>query len=397
MTITLSEKLKTAGAELPAPGVALPRQLEGREEVVSFRQLGGDFGQTVQSLPGTITVVQENGKEVFRDAVLGGRMDIRSGAQELHASEIYFVQNNESLLKAATVTEALKSSGVPQNQLSVLLNELGLKAAAQMAPRDLGVSALKRLSIGCSLYARARILLYDRPFLGSDPAWVERIAQLLLSHGEGNVRSIIITGETKLPQAWTSNPRVSVQDPQQPQTTSGIIARTPAGQLPARPSVLSGTLIAGEIVTRPQPIYQQAVMRQSETLKSEAIENPNTEFHSDLQKLGGGAGLSQLQREAEQTARKDGVAAGTAEDSRRNEGDLTRVTGFDRFRVHPSYRKVSDTLRKVRGRISARPMAVAIPPAKRLLALKKKEDFQFMIACFFLALIAMSLVLYFKS
>jgi len=393
MAITLSEKVKSSGAELPSPPLALPRQPDTQESIVSFRQLGGEFGQTVQSQAGMITVVQENGKEGFRDAVLSGRMDIRSGNQELHLSEIYFVQNNESLLRASTVTEALRSAGAPGVEIGPLLGEIGLRAASQMAPKDLGVSALKRLSIACSLYARARIILYDRPFLGSDPVWVEKIAQLLLNRGEANARAIIVTGETKLPEVWTNNRQVSIQDPRQPQLSSGLIARIPNGQLPTKPGILGGVSPNGELITRPQPIYQQNAVRPNEALKSEAIENPNTEFHSNLQRLGGGAGLSQAQREAEEAARKEGIVS-AEEEHRREEGELTRVTAQDRFRAHPNYRKVADAVRKVRGRISARPVEIAIPPAKRLVALKQEREFRLVMLILVFAVLAMCLVSY---
>ncbi len=54
---------------------------------------------------------------------------------------------------------------------------------------------------------------YDASMLLRDPAWVERIAQLLLQVGESNARIMVVTGETQLPQVWRSNGRVLVQDP----------------------------------------------------------------------------------------------------------------------------------------------------------------------------------------
>ncbi len=399
MTITLNEKLKAAASEIPSNGAALPRN-EVQDESISFRHLAqsGEFVQSIRSQPGYVTVVQESGRETFRDALLGrsaaGKMDIRAGAQEVHSSEVYLVESHEHLLKAATVRAALVAAGAPEADVMPLLTKLGLETAAAMTPRDLGMSALKRLGIACSIYARARILLYDRPFLGADPGWVERIAQLLLQVGENNARALIITGETQIPQAWKDNERVLVQDPKQSVT---MPARPLNGSSSSRGVDMTAAreILARSLVTRPQSIYHQSGAKNAEAMKSEAIQNPN--LHEKLkQRLGGMAGDAQVQREAAAGAVKAGDEAlhNEFQRERKNTGTLTRVTGIHRLKHTRAFRKIDEMVRKVRGRISARPAELDMPPAARLLEFNKRRELQWGAAIFALAVLAMCLLGY---
>jgi len=394
MTLSLREKLKAAGSE-QALTLNLPRPPEAMGEAIHFRHLSGtgEFVHSVTCFPGCITVVQESQLGSFRQALLGrsqaGKIDIRSGNNELHISELFVAQNHEHLTKEPTVVAALRAAGAPAAEIQPLLRQLGLEAAAEMPPRDLGLSALNRLSVGSSMYARARILLFDRPFLGSDPAWVERIAQLLLQLGEANARAIVIVGENQLPKIWRSNARVLVQDPRQ---AAGSIA------MPGRPmnGHGDGAQVAGAIiVTRPQSIYGAPTPRTIEALRSEAIENPNSEFRDNLQHLSGTGGLNQLERDAETGARRQASAESTTYESRPKPGPLTQVTGLQRVKQHPGYRKVEESVRKLRGRISARPAELDVPPAARISELNRKRDAKFGTAIFVLAVLAMVLMSYY--
>ncbi len=389
MTLTLTEKLKAAGTDR-AHAVSLPRPSEASTDAIHFRHLAatGEFVQSVSCYPGCVTVVQENQAGTFRQALLGrsqaGTIDIRSGTEELHQSELGLVQNHDRLSKEPTVTAALKAAGAPAHEIPALLKRLGLEAAAEMSPRDLGLSALNRLSIGCSMYARARILLCDRPFLGSDPAWVERIAQLLLQLGESNARAVIVLGESQIPRAWRSNSRVLIQDPRQ--------AATGAVAMPERSGAIEAArrVLAGVIVTRPQSIYGAAAPRTAEMLRSEAIQNPNAEIREIMGRAGGTGGLNQVEREAEIAARKREQESMQPERSK--PGELTQVTGLQRVRLHPGYRKVEESVRKLRGRISARPAELDVPPAVRISELNRRVEFRYGVAIFVLAVLAMILL-----
>lgn len=386
MTITLSEKLKAASTELPpaGTGLALPRNADAGVEGISLRALSpsGEFSHAVKAFPGMVTVLQERGRESVRDALLGreGKLDLRVGTQELHRSEIYLVQSHEHLLREATVRDAIRAAGAPEDEAQPLLEKLGLQDFAGMAPRDLPSSALKRLAIGCSMYARARILLYDRPFSGSDPAWIERIAQLMLRIGEANARAMIVTGEASLPNVWRGNSRVLVQDPK---GSSGqtLVSGKVNGSAVTVPQ-------AARLVTRPQSIYTLVPHRPPEMMQSEAIANPKVA-------LGGGAGASQLAVEGMQTARREGLEESQMNEYRRSKsGRLTRVNNFHRMQRAKVYRIVDEMMRKVRSRISARPAELDMPTSARLLEFTKRRELHIGTAIFILAVLAMCLIAY---
>ncbi|MFN8391006.1 MAG: hypothetical protein U0136_12015 [Bdellovibrionota bacterium] len=381
MTIILSEKLKASGADAQAASLTLPRNGDGGlQGEIALRHLSpsGEFMHSVRLAPGMITVIQETGHEPVRNALIGNdnnaRIDLRAGNKELHRSEIFHVGDTSRLVKESTVMSALLASGVPAPEAPELLQKLGLQSASELRPRDLNPVQLKRLAIGCSAYARARLLLIDRPFAGSDPASVERIAQLLLQVGETNARALIITGESQIPSALRNHPRVLIQDPAANNQNLSIPARDDLSAQAAR-NLLHASVQAprvGEpIVTRPQSIYFSPRQGYAETVHSEAIANPN----SELRRLGGGAGVSQLSTEARQSARKDGIEDSPLNEYKRQKTrPLTKVGMLTRTKQGSTYKTAYDLFRKLRARISARPMELDIPPAARLLEQGKKRD-----------------------
>ena len=396
MTITLNEKLKAAGTEPANLGVSLPRGTESVEGI-SLRSLSpsGEFSHAVKAFPGYVTVLQEGEKEPLRNALLGkeGKLELRLGTQELHRSEILLVQSHDALLKEASVQDALRSAGAPDKDIRPLLEKLGLNDVAGKSPRDLGTAALKRLAIGCSMYAKARILLYDRPFAGSDPAWIERIAQLLLSVGEANARAMIVTGEASLPQAWKNNGRVILQDPKQ---NAGVLTMPgkPANgvAVSVRDLMQSGQVLSqASIITRPQAIYSQLATRSHEQMQTEAIQNPKSGL-VDQNQLGGGAGASQLQVEGMQQAREPGEEQQSELGKRPKR--LTSVNNIHRLQQVKAYRIVGEYMRKIRSRISARPAELDIPTAARLLEFTKRSELRMGTAIFILAVLAMCLIAY---
>ncbi len=388
MTPTLTEKLKE-GAAGDTP--VIPRLHEGSSEAVTIRHLspGGEFLGVISCLPGYLTVIQEGGTgqqgdSSFRNALLQRRpeIDIRSGQDTLHPSEVLVVQVTDRVLNARNVVEALLDGGAPQQDIPRILQQIGLESAQNLQPKELGISALKRLSIAVSVYAKARLLLFDRPFMGSDPAWVERIAQLLLTVGETQARVMIVTGEAKIPALWRNNPRVllhnSVALPEREAGRANI--QTAASESIAASNLAQASLNLqprpGEVVTRPQLIHGSSRAGQFETLQVEAIPNPKAEAKA-VEALQRTAGLGQLTLEGVQQSRRETLEENPQNEYRRqrkNTGTLTQVNTTDRLKQTRVAELVGLTIKKLTARVTARPLGTDLPRAARLLNEKRRSD-----------------------
>ena len=387
----MTEKVKDAGlGESPV----MPRLQEGASEVVSIRHLSpaGELLGVVNCVPGYLTVVQEGSgnspsDSAFRAALLQRRaeIDIRSGQDTLHPSEVHVVQVTDRVLNARNVVDALLEGGAPKQDIPRILQQIGLESAQNLQPKELGVSALKRLTIAISVYAKARLLLFDRPFMGSDPAWVEKIAQLLLSVGEIQARVMIVTGEAKIPAAWRNHPRVMLHNsatlPERSgfaggsfsvhaQTSEAVAAHTAAQanlNLQPRP---------GEVVTRPQLIHSSNRPGPHESLQAEAIPNPRAEAKA-AEALRRVSGLAQLTLEGVQETRRDTVEENPQNEYRRqrkNTGKLTQVNTADRLKRTRIAEAVGLTVKKLTGRVAARPLGTDLPRAARLLNEQRRSD-----------------------
>jgi hypothetical protein len=387
MTITFTEKLKAAGAEAPTVSIALARPDESAADEISLRYMarGGGFVHSVRCRPGCITVIQESGDAPLRDALLGngspGQIDLRSGSNELHRSEIFHALDTSRLSKESSVRQALQAVGAPTDEIPELLRRLGLELSAETAPRDLNPALLKRLAVGCSLFARARILLFDRPFSGAEPAWIERIARLLLEIGEANARVLLITGEAQIPQVLRNDARVLVQDPRRAQKPSDEPAVEVRAQSAARNLIQASAPRQSKrepLVTRPQSIYYHVRPVATEGVHSEAIANP----HSELAARGG------RRREVQDEE------SPLNEYRRSKSGSLTRVGFLQRVQRWALYKSMNDKVRKVQTKASNRPTALDLPASARLFEFSKLRDLRIGTAIFIAAVLLICLIVH---
>lgn len=395
MALTLSEKLKTGAVEGPAP--IMPRVPESAHDSILIRHLApnGEFLGAVQCPPGGLAVVQESAaletpSSAFRAAMLNRspEMSIRAGQETLHPSEIYVVQVSDRLLNAPTVEAAMREAGVPERDLPDLLRRVGLDGAVTVQPKDLGISALKRLAIAVSMYAKARVLLFDRPFAGSDPAWVERIAQLLLQVGEVQARAVIITGEARLPAAWRAHPRVAVYD-----GTSAATAPLGAGNGDAAQRLMQASLQLqprpGEMVTRPQLIHPGTRGATPEAMATEAIPNPNATLKTP-QLLGGDAGTGGLAFETSQQVRRETIDENPYNEYRRQRkgtGTLTQVKPADRWKQTWIADTYGAVLKKVSARWTGRPATIDLPRSAKLQHVRRQSDLRLYTIVFMLMML----------
>jgi hypothetical protein len=222
-------------------------------------------------------------------------------ADNFRAHEFAEALTPESLLPFATVRDSLRAFGVPQTEIPTLLRQLNIHNGMELSPRQLTPAALRYLSIAASLYGRARAVLFDRPFSGSDPAWVERITQLMLQVGEANARIMIATHLNGEPLPQPGNPRIFALNAE-----SGV--QTP--QLPPD-------------------------RRERLNLRSAAAEiTPAALRHAQQVRMGGTAGLSQLSFDAMQQVRR---AAGAGKDEA-EKVEIPQIPVEDRGEDGPSIR-----------------------------------------------------------
>lgn len=199
--------LQAAAEEAKAVSLPLHKQTQ---DCLSLHLLNPDSEMESLVCPvGEITIVPE----LDLEAIKAGRFQLSSAEAELTAEDLYVVIPGEEFKQAETVLDALMTSGASESEALYLMRVLGLDVLGQTAPRNLDPQAMARVAIGCSACVRARLLLFDHPFASGDPAWVERIARVIMELGEDQARAVIITGEVSVPLAYAKNKKVNIQRP----------------------------------------------------------------------------------------------------------------------------------------------------------------------------------------
>ena len=294
-----SEKLRQAALAILPPS----RRLETPIEIVTLKQLtkGSGFGRIVSCVPGKITVIQDSSSprsESFREALIGkmqsGSMSVRVAGEDLRRSEMFVVGANDFVWQAKSVSQALRQAGVPERQIGGVLDQVGLSANAGSAPTSLSPADLKKLSILHSLFARARLVVYDKPFTGLDTVSTQVLAVMMLNAATQNKRVFLVLGEDVIPNVWNGHSAVKLVSPEKQRAREelGVLSSSDENErLAALVRNLSGkdatavavgvgrAAIASQeptgIVTRPQMIFDASRGKHQEVLRSETINNPN--------------------------------------------------------------------------------------------------------------------------
>ena len=325
------EKFKQAAQAILPPA----RRLESPIEIVTLKQLtkGSGFGRAIQCVPGEVTVIHDatsNRAESFREAVLGkgssSLVSVRVGVEELRRSEMYVVGANDFVWEAKTVFDALSRSGIPSASIAQLLEQVGLGHCSLLSPKSLEPNDLKKLSLVQSLYAKARLLVYDRPFSGIDAVSMNLIASLMLQMAVERRRVLLVLGEKELPSSWQnqSNVKIVVPERQKGNEELGMLDTTSenaklaqlvknlSGNTSQQNGLASATIGRSAVpqkpddflITRPQMIFEASRGKPVEFLRSETINNPH---------------VPQAAPEAPKVRTPSRV-------QRQNSGSLTRVT-----------------------------------------------------------------------
>ncbi len=361
MATQWSERIRQAAKSILPPS----KRREEPADLITLKQLtrGSGFGRSVQCVPGYVTVVKDDSPraESFREALLTKShspiVSARVGLEELRRSEMYVVGANDFAWETKTVSEALKRAGAPERQIGSMLFRAGLGSVAGAVPKSLGGSDLKKLSILLSLHARARMLIYDRPFMGLDANSANELAKMMVERASRSKNVMLVLGENELPLAWKEDHGVMIVAPAHTKGKEEItlptskdaqrlvnlvrnLSQTPPPQTTAtlgRSAIPAQT--RGDIITRPQMIFEATRAKNPSVMNSELINNPNIpQDILDIQLARKSRGTSST-NELTEVAR-DSRNKPTSKAARTASGRLTEVTWRSRYRRFRSSTKV---------------------------------------------------------
>lgn len=317
---------------------------------IRYRGRVGPFVRPIQCFRSFVTVILEGREQPsapsYRDTLLvpelRSLLELRSGADELHPTEIAIARRTENLWDCPTAAAVLRSGGAQEQSILPMLQYLGLSGREADAPRTLSSGELRRLGLASTLYNRSGIVLFDRPLEGIDDEWREPMAHLLVEATKVSSSFIIVIGLDQIPECWLDDERVRIDDPSLPYPPPvPLHSLTPPSQMAIQLFQLGGGP-RSEIVTRPLPIPKREPRSMSEALQSEAIANP----HSEL--AVGAAGVTVVPPKG------------------RSAGPLTRVSFRDRFVRHPVVRDLRAAYQQYLDSREEAAIPLAIPTEKRL-------------------------------
>ena len=293
--LIIIDKLKEAGSFSESIDISSGTNQYSGSLVLRRLLKEGGFLRTVYCDPGNITVIDSSDDpelEPFRESLIGLGSEtpvaFRCNTQSVHPSEILSIRYCDYTWSGETVYDALLKVGAEEEDVDSLLEILELEKEVSLPLGTLEETELRRLLIACSLFAKARFIVYDSPFKNVSNPWKKVLAEILLNQVQTSKQVVIVTGMQSIPSIWKTSPFVQIESSEVKRVrkvTAGTAEKEMQGAVFNVRKLMSKDAIKQQdskhFITRPMVIYKvQKNRNRPEILQSEAIVNP--EFVDDF-------------------------------------------------------------------------------------------------------------------
>lgn len=138
------------------------------------------------------------------------RINLSLNGEEYRAEQnilIGFGESNAGF--TLSVSEALTSSGFPENQQAPLLLSFGIENTLGKSLSQLGAHEYRLLQLLCAVNDTKRAIVLNNPFEPIQASWRERIAEHISRTCRLNQSLIVVTSMNYRPESWIDNEIIS--------------------------------------------------------------------------------------------------------------------------------------------------------------------------------------------
>lgn len=233
----------------------------------------GTFPRTIQCPFEHLTIVDSEVTDLLKQQALVESLDLRFGAVPIHHSEIVSPSPRADFLNAPTVVDALKGSGLSEDEVETIVVGSLLSEVKHVAPRMLNELQMRTLTFASHLALRAKVLSFDKSLSGAGKGTILTLIDVLLDRMYGSRQVFLLSYTPDLPMEILRDSRVVLAYSASP-TGSGVLEPDVKQNIRHILRQSGKTLWDPEVITFPQFLPAASVYH--EELALETISNPET-------------------------------------------------------------------------------------------------------------------------